>query len=1151
MSSFVPRSITAVVGFALLFQASAMAATTSFTFNSVRVQVLSPTLVRIEAKGPKGFEDRPSLRILKRDWPSVAATVSVSGTNSVVTTADWTLTIPTQASSLASIVIRSTAGTTLWRYATLPSSTFSFPEPTAAAQAFAVGDVPRLIPGPSGYSPAPAGSDNAASNGWELANNAIDVYVFLPKGDPMKLRSEFNELTGRTGMIPLKALGAWDSRWYEYTEETALQQIEDYRSRDFPLDMLAIDTDWRVGGSTGYEVNTDDFPDIARFFQRAHAANVQVMFNDHPLSVSTPLSPQEVAFRNNALRGLFAAGLDIWWFDQNWTQTLAFPTGFNKTNWGTYVYNSITEGYYGQRRPMAMSNIEGLSSDILVHRYPIQWTGDIYTGEFPLEQEIRTAVNMGVYAGYPYTSSDIGGHIDEPTPENYVRWIQFGALSPILRPHCTRPMSRMPWVYGDEAEEISRKYYKLRYRLIPLLYRLAHENYETAMPMLRRCDLVYPAFPEAADATQYLLGNDVLVAPVSTTRVTVPPSWLKTPDGVPGLKGEYFSNTSLSGDPTLTRTDANIDFNWGNASPGGRVPQDNFSVRWTGTITVGADDAMLAIRSDDGVRLTIDDNVVIDNWGPSNSLVVDASVVLTAGTTHTIKLEYLEQTGGALCRLAYTDMDAAPNAIARSVWIPPGTWIDTWTGERILGPKSVTVVAPLERMPLYVREGTILPLAPEMLHVTEKPWDITVDVYPSEAGVTKASLYEDDGVTNDYQAGVFRTTPFKSSTNSRGEVEVHVGAAEGSFNNASTARTWKVRIHSPSDAAPAYATVDGQQVSFQLLPKDEAAMPFANEGGSPDGAVVEVAIPSSSVSLEHTVVVGFGPLSGLEISEIMYSPAAPTAEESGLGFGAGDFEYIELHNAGAATLDLSGVKLTGAVHFVFPSGTTLAPGAYLLVVKNSAAFVKRYGSGLPLAGQWSAGESLPDVGAEIGVESGAGDEIVSITYSNQAPWPVESGTQGYALVLDGNDSSQASNWRVSRAPGGSPGRSDSINFAIWAQENTATAQAGADDDHDGNSNEIEYLLGGDPHVADSLVTTQVANLGGTDYLTISFRRQIGATDADWLPEVSGDLTTWAESAVRINSTPQGDGTALELWRAPEPVGSRNSAFLRVHAGLQQ
>ncbi len=52
----------------------------------------------------EGFEDRPSLRILKRDWPSVAATVNVSGTNSVVTTADWTLTIPTQASSLASIV---------------------------------------------------------------------------------------------------------------------------------------------------------------------------------------------------------------------------------------------------------------------------------------------------------------------------------------------------------------------------------------------------------------------------------------------------------------------------------------------------------------------------------------------------------------------------------------------------------------------------------------------------------------------------------------------------------------------------------------------------------------------------------------------------------------------------------------------------------------------------------------------------------------------------------------------------------------------------------------------------------------------------------------------------------------------------------------
>ncbi len=141
-------------------------------------------------------------------------------------------------------------------------------------------------------------------------------------------------------------------------------------------------------------------------------------------------------------------------------------------------------------------------------------------------------------------------------------------------------------------------------------------------------------------------------------RVTVPPAWLKTPDGAPGLKGEYFSNTSLSGDPALTRTDANIDFNWGNClAPA--VAYLRIILRCAGRerSPSARTTPMLAIRSDDGVRLTIDGTVVIDNWGPSNSLVVDASVVLTAGTAHTIKLEYLEQTGGALCRLAYTDME--------------------------------------------------------------------------------------------------------------------------------------------------------------------------------------------------------------------------------------------------------------------------------------------------------------------------------------------------------------------------------------------------------------------------------------------------------------------------------------------------------------
>ena len=116
------------------------------------------------------------------------------------------------------------------------------------------------------------------------------------------LRADFLKLTGPTEMPPLFALGAWDSRWYAYTEQTALQQIADYRKRQIPLDVLVIDTDWRKGGSHGYDVNTDDFPDLPRFFKESHDQHIRIMFNDHPEPVAkTALDPKEMDYRFNHL----------------------------------------------------------------------------------------------------------------------------------------------------------------------------------------------------------------------------------------------------------------------------------------------------------------------------------------------------------------------------------------------------------------------------------------------------------------------------------------------------------------------------------------------------------------------------------------------------------------------------------------------------------------------------------------------------------------------------------------------------------------------------------------------------------------------------------------------------------------------------------
>ena len=97
--------------------------------------------------------------------------------------------------------------------------------------------------------------------------------------------------------------------------------------------------------------------------------------------------------------------------------------------------------------------------------------------------------------------------------------------------------------------------------------------------------------------------------------------------------------------------------------------------------------------------------------------------------------------------------------------------------------------------------------------------------------------------------------------------------------------------------------------------------------------------------------------SQLRITEIMYHPAEPTAEEASQGYGRGDFEFVELRNVGESTLDLTDVRFTKGIDFDLPDGFMLAPGEYVMVVANEAAFAARYGTGSARGGELCAGQT--------------------------------------------------------------------------------------------------------------------------------------------------------------------------------------------------
>jgi alpha-glucosidase len=97
-------------------------------------------------------------------------------------------------------------------------------------------------------------------------------------------------------------------------------------------------------------------------------------------------------------------------------------------------------------------------------------------------------------------------------------------------------------------------------------------------------------------------------------------------------------------------------------------------------------------------------------------------------------------------------------ATHRAVYLPHGTWYDFWTDELFIGPAHIEVAAPLERLPLFVRAGSVVPMAPPMQYVGEKPVDVlTLHVYPGNGG---GDLYEDDGRTWAFRDGAYRLTHY-------------------------------------------------------------------------------------------------------------------------------------------------------------------------------------------------------------------------------------------------------------------------------------------------------------------------------------------------------------------------------------------------------
>lgn len=125
-------------------------------------------------------------------------------------------------------------------------------------------------------------------------------------------------------------------------------------------------------------------------------------------------------------------------------------------------------------------------------------------------------------------------------------------------------------------------------------------------------------------------------------------------------KAEYYSNPNLSGSPALVRNDRDISFNWGEKAPASGLPADNFSVRWTRDVYFPAGPYRFTVRVDDGARLWVDGNLVIDQWRDSSTTSYSVDVNLSEGS-HPVRLEYYDHWYAAVAQLDWKRVESYPD----------------------------------------------------------------------------------------------------------------------------------------------------------------------------------------------------------------------------------------------------------------------------------------------------------------------------------------------------------------------------------------------------------------------------------------------------------------------------------------------------------
>lgn len=414
-------------------------------------------------------------------------------------------------------------------------------------------------------------------------------YYFIHDHTVEGIISAYTYLTGKIELPPIWSLGFQQCRYSYYPDSEVTTLAQTFRDKDMPADVIYLD----IHHMEKFKVFTFDgekFPDPKSMIQKIKDKGFKVVvILDPGIKSDIEYAPYEEARDQDLLLKYPDDSIyegEVWpgWcafpdFTKPetrtwWAEKLAFYTeagvdGFwtdmnEMASWGQFTPNLINFQYEGEvvshrkarnvyGMQMARSTKEGAELNLPnkrpfvltragfsgIQRYAAAWTGDNTASDEHMLAGVRLINSMGI-SGLPFSGYDIGGFTGEASPALFARWMSIGTFSPLFRVHSMINSSDSePWAYGEEVEEISRNYMKLRYMMLPMLYTAFYKSTETGLPIVKSLAINYPFDSTIYDPkyqNQYLFCDQLLIAPIKSTteicKVYLPEgSWYYLYDG--------------------------------------------------------------------------------------------------------------------------------------------------------------------------------------------------------------------------------------------------------------------------------------------------------------------------------------------------------------------------------------------------------------------------------------------------------------------------------------------------------------------------------------------------------------------------------------------------------------------------------------------